>query len=1361
MQKKLFSLFLSLAIAFSILPFNPVTAKAFPALPTVYVNGTNGNDTSYGETAKTAVKTMARAYSMVDDGGTIVICGNTDAVTETLPAKSVTITSKTDTEDFTTSSAWLFSDSYGIYESFSADVTLENMNIYTPSSIYHGFVANGNSFNVGDGVAVQADQSYYSIDVIGGCREFYGSGAQDDVGVNITINSGSNWNVYGAGCFEGDNSEKLKNTKDININIGGDAGVLNLCSGFDSNVNATAGQTVPVSQFGDININVNDSAVINAVYLGSRCNGSSNIEQISGKKITFTDSQNTTVYMVYAGDNIFGYNNGCTSKISNIVINHKANYTTVIYDGGRISYNQGYTAASSETIENIEINVYNGAITLIPVKPDVNDDSTVSIASENINVSNSPNVGYYDGYDASAFKIYYPDEKTLGYFDAGNENNYTNIKGSYNPDNLKIGSKKSIHDTKATDTNCLYTSSDIVAKNITVDDTSSAITLAGSLGSPLPVITAEDSFVSGGGKLYLKPMLGTISEGTVLFQVPAADYPDEASQKSLLECFALKDLDGYTLKYQTGEYNGKTVGQIALEGAPLTLTYNANGGVGDDITETHRSGESFTAAQNTFTYDGKRFGWWSAAANGYGMKYAAGLSATMPSTNMTLYAHWIDSDMYVFTLDPNGGKSATGSPFVTESCAKNTLGLDNYYSYSNEGYYFKGWNTKADGTGTAYKTTDVFIMPANDVTLYAQWSTDPSFTLTFESAQADGDKSIDVTVNAGTEITLPENTFTNDGYRFVGWSYDGTYPSSSMLKPGDKYKMPARDTKLDAVWIENGKYYIIGTVKSSDGSPIVGQHIEYMPASLKYAPIYATTDTNGEYDITIVREKGAGNIIFLGTNVYKTETKLITVTGDTVGADFTVNNNDLRNSIRTSSVEDGVADIPNIAVGGINTIAENTAQNNTTITLSIVGEKVTDTNTDQVNIREISGTRKLPMFLNIMLTKTVNGVSADIGSDNEQVLEIAVPYDFSNKSNLAVYRCHNLQAEAFNELSSKPESGYTDGTFYCDKANSIIYIYANKFSTYAIGYTYESGGGGGSASAGSYSVNFDTNGGSAITSASVTSGNTLSLDDYKTTKDGYDFAGWCTDSTLTKAVTEITVTADTTLYANIVKSSVNSMFTKKHVAYISGRENGLIDPKANITRGEAASVLYRLLSDDIRSANRTTKNSFTDMNDKVWCNTEVSTLAAMGAINGRADNSFGQNDNITRAEMIKMLVCLSNSSMRNGESLNISHMFTDTAGHWAEKYIYYAVTNQWISGYGDGKFDPDAYITRAEAIVMINKMLGRTPASVDSLLDGMKTWSDNSDTTLWYYLPVQEATNSHEYITDSSSGYEKWTALTN
>lgn len=206
-----------------------------------------------------------------------------------------------------------------------------------------------------------------------------------------------------------------------------------------------------------------------------------------------------------------------------------------------------------------------------------------------------------------------------------------------------------------------------------------------------------------------------------------------------------------------------------------------------------------------------------------------------------------------------------------------------------------------------------------------------------------------------------------------------------------------------------------------------------------------------------------------------------------------------------------------------------------------------------------------------------------------------------------------------------------------------------------------------------------------------------------------------------------------------------------HKAYIHGYPNGNVAPNNNITRGEVAQIIYGLMKDDARNYYYTTQNKFSDVGAGLWCNTAISTIANAGIIVGFPNGEYGYNKAITRAEFATIV-----SKFTNVDANGVNN-FNDVEGHWAKNYILKVATAGWVKGYPNGDFRPNAALTRAEAVTILNKILERG-ADVNHMLKGMKAWPDNKPGA-WYYEAIQEASNGHNYKV--TKGIESWTKLVN
>ncbi len=305
------------------------------------------------------------------------------------------------------------------------------------------------------------------------------------------------------------------------------------------------------------------------------------------------------------------------------------------------------------------------------------------------------------------------------------------------------------------------------------------------------------------------------------------------------------------------------------------------------------------------------------------------------------------------------------------------------------------------------------------------------------------------------------------------------------------------------------------------------------------------------------------------------------------------------------------------------------------------------------------------------------------------------------------------------------------------------------------------GGGGGSSTSpaeDTVTISFDLGRGakgsiSDVKGAGSATVDLSTLDTSKVSKTGFVLIGWYEDAALTKPISgKVTATADKTLYAKWVKADKLTL-SGEHAAYIMGYPDGSVRPNGNLTREEVATIFYRLLTDESRAAIKTTKNTFVDMEDDRWSNTAVSTMARGDYVKGYEDNTFKPSQAITRAEFVTITVRFMEMDIEGADGND----FVDTKNHWAEQYINVAVAAQLISGYADGSFKPDAAISRAEAITILNKLLVRS-VNGEGLVDDYIDYNDIKEGE-WYYYDIIEATNGHTFTRKEGELNESWNKL--
>lgn len=296
---------------------------------------------------------------------------------------------------------------------------------------------------------------------------------------------------------------------------------------------------------------------------------------------------------------------------------------------------------------------------------------------------------------------------------------------------------------------------------------------------------------------------------------------------------------------------------------------------------------------------------------------------------------------------------------------------------------------------------------------------------------------------------------------------------------------------------------------------------------------------------------------------------------------------------------------------------------------------------------------------------------------------------------------------------------------------------------------------GGSSTQNKANVAFDVGGDTALIPAqTVAVGEMFDVDAVEIpTKLGYVFDGFYYNKDYTdKAEGKIKITKNIILYARWLKAEAPDVLnSEKHFAYIAGYPNYEIRPFDNISREEVATIFYRILKKEKQQEFYAPTNSFPDVEDTRWSNDAISTIANGGYVVGYEDGTFRPEEYITRAEFVTIVARFYDTLVERGTPYN------DIGGHWAEKYILTAASQGWIDGYNDGSFRPDEYITRADVIRIVNRLLVRC-VNAEGLHADTRQWIDNYEESEYYY-DILEATNSHDYERQADGYHETWPAL--
>ncbi len=700
-----------------------------------------------------------------------------------------------------------------------------------------------------------------------------------------------------------------------------------------------------------------------------------------------------------------------------------------------------------------------------------------------------------------------------------------------------------------------------------------------------------------------------------------------------------------------------------------------------------------------------------------------------------------------------------------------------------EGYSFDGWYTR-----TATVADNKFTMPDQDVTFLGRFIA--QYTVSYDlngGAGASGVSYDDEIVTSGTVIGL-KAVPTRTDYVFTGWS-----DTTNTYQPDDEFTVNA-DVTFTAQWEED----VIGVPDPDDGDgvpDIYQKKITFKIENGKWsdgssADIVKVVDLKDEHDnysssgtanITAIIPTGMTADTGFKNGAWLAEPPTVVSGTDAVTYTYTFARSttpiDPSNKVlyfveHYKVNEDGTypAD-PTESEMLQGTIGEDATATPKVYDGYALDENISHMTQKLVKIESDADIVTLKLYYDVdvigvpdpddgdgvpdiyqkkITFKIENGKWSDgTSADIVKVVDLKDEHDSYSSSGTA-----NITAIIPTGMTAN--TGYRSGAW--DTTPPEI-VSGTDEATYT--YSYERSGGGGGGGTTRYTLTYETNGGNEIAKETYNSGATAKLTKVPV-KDGYVFEGWHLDEALTEDVTEVKMTKNITVYAAWVEDNGNagnghetpgSLNGEDHFAYVVGYPDGTVRPNDNISRAEVTSIFFRLLKpDEVRDKNLTDENDFADVNTADWYNTAISTMAKLGIVNGRTEESFVPNAFITRAEFAAICARFDDSEYE------IVDNFTDVNDHWAENEIHEAAAHGWIRGYEDGTFKPDQFITRAEAMTMINRVLNRVPETADDLLADMVNWPDNSDKSAWYYLAVQEATNSHDYEMKNHI-YEKWTAL--
>ena len=748
------------------------------------------------------------------------------------------------------------------------------------------------------------------------------------------------------------------------------------------------------------------------------------------------------------------------------------------------------------------------------------------------------------------------------------------------------------------------------------------------------------------------------------------------------------------------------------------------------------------------------------------------------------YYMWQVANGVRVIFDKNGGDTEADPRIMVQD---KVVGAVNHFDLpttepTRSGYTFNGWNTKADGSGDAFTAaTDV----TDNMTVYAQWKPDEAYAVKIAPMNLtvyvggdgyhgvigeDGKFAANDLPEIGFYLTLPD-----DINAMLGGTDENPVNLSDKLRltPDDdngtmrSWRLELYSDESKSHVMENGRRVYIYKLRQIDDGEETVPRVQFTRADgsvMTESNFQALlTDQFRNYKISVYQG-------LLDEQIYKAT---LTADGQTFTLPIKLGTGTLKvrgnNDTTYRAIENNT--IPSVNPQEKDIMLVSTAQTGTQYYINNSGINVPSSDDVKLMVDHSLDDALLSAYINrtsntegkysyqfryLDLVDTSNGNTyVTMGAGQKMNLYWPVPSDAKSNSEFHIIHFKGIDRDSdadVNELLTTriPEE------LTCETVTiggqKFVKFAVDSFSPFALLYEKAASSGGGGSSSSKYTLHYESNGGTSYKDESYSSGTTVTLDKAPV-RESYTFTGWYADKALTDKITNVKMTGNKTVYAGWKATGVPDMLNgDDHDAYVIGYPDGNVRPQENISRAETATIFFRLLKADTRDGNLTAENVFADVANGKWFNKAVSTMAKLGIVKGRSAETFAPDAPITRAEFAA--IC----ARFNTKPTNTSNSFSDISGHWAEVEIERAVAFGWIAGYPDGTFRPDTYITRAEAMTMINRVLCRMPQDEKDLLRTMVVWPDNKPTD-WHYLAVQEATNSHEFERKGAVN-ETWTKLT-
>ncbi|MFB9273906.1 InlB B-repeat-containing protein [Cohnella cellulosilytica] len=761
--------------------------------------------------------------------------------------------------------------------------------------------------------------------------------------------------------------------------------------------------------------------------------------------------------------------------------------------------------------------------------------------------------------------------------------------------------------------------------------------------------------------------------------------------------------DGSGTDYEAGEPFILAAANVTLyaQWLPLyTVSYNGNGATGGtapvDSAAYLKNDWATVQPQGTLTRTGYNFARWSTQPSGGGSSYTPGNPLQIGDGDVVLYARWSLIPTYFVTYNRNGATAGAEPTDGHAYVAGESVTLLPKEPLAYYGYTFGGWNTKADGTGTPYAAGEIVPMGAADLGLYAQWTKDPTYTVSYVgNGSTRGSVPVDNNdyLAGSTAAVAGRGTLANLGNSFAGWNTaaDG---SGTPYTAGAGLTIASADVTLYAQWTPSDTYSIVydgnGATDGNhplDGTGYAGGDIVIvLDNGTLVKPGYRFAGWNAAAD-------GSGERYLEGDELEIFENRTLFAQWRPLPAsDETVEEKERQAIVRVLGIDEASFEIkvtrtesPDgkqedrvlLDEATADKVVEHAARHGGRLVKLIVGD-LPDDPADKLIVRIPAASadklKTMPLAVETSfatLTASKTTLAAAQSQDLRLILTPIVDKDARAKTIGRSVGSNEVKEETAGHGARALGDPLHIDVDPAGKANAVsmplaaasvpkdaaaMRAFLNSLAFYFIG-------GDGQTRLLDGHVRYGEDGRPAAFEANLPEGKTGTL-------------------------------------------TLLSLQAVKLPAYMTGLHGGRFNPDGLLTRAEVAVILYRLLQEEgFQPA--AAGPFFPDVTAGLWHAEAIAAVSGAGIMPGNAEGKFQPAAKMSRAEMAAIIVRWKGLSAQ-GMKAN----FADAKGHPEEPSIAAAAAAGFMIGDAGGSFHPDRLLTRAEAATLFNRLTGRAEARV-------------------------------------------------